>query len=163
MDQQPESWVLFISLLSLLAFSTKSWLLQTLKASSTKVDNWVCDPASSFCNFLQVAGVALVVKFMANSVLLSAGSGAVLVPFLNASVTPLEKLPDFHLFLYDFSDLIIIYRLHHTAFPSDKSKVNIKKKVDVDHLNVQELMTCYLEQHSRKTCSFMRERNQLQS
>ena len=34
----------------------------------------------------------------------------------------LEKLPDFHLFLYNLSDLIIIYRLHHTAFPSDKSK-----------------------------------------
>lgn len=31
-------FLVFVSLLSLLAFSIKSWLLQTLKASSTKVD-----------------------------------------------------------------------------------------------------------------------------
>lgn len=97
-DQQPKRWVIFISLLSLLAFSTMSLLLQTLKASSTKVDSWVCDPASSFCNFLQVAGVALVEKFTANSVLFSAGSRAVLVPFLNASVTPLRKTARFSSF-----------------------------------------------------------------
>ena len=44
--------VFFISLLSLLVFSVKSWLLQTLKTSFIKVDNEVWGPASSFRIFL---------------------------------------------------------------------------------------------------------------
>ena len=52
----------FISLLSLLASSVKSWLLQTLKASSTKVDNGVWGLALRFRSFLWMSGVAWLIK-----------------------------------------------------------------------------------------------------
>ena len=65
-----------ISLISILASSVKYCLLLTLKYSSTKVDNGVRAPASSFCNIFQMSGVAWEIKCMATSDLPSADSGS---------------------------------------------------------------------------------------
>ena len=65
-----------ISLIYFLASSVKYCLLWTLKSSSTKVDNRVRGPASSFSNVFQMSGVAWEIKCMANSNLPSADSGS---------------------------------------------------------------------------------------
>lgn len=79
--------------------SLKSQLVQTLKASSAKVDSGAWDPVSSFCNSLQVSGIAWVIKRMASGFLPSVDSGSVWVSFLNAFVAWLRKTAGFSFFL----------------------------------------------------------------
>lgn len=73
----------------------KSQLVQTLKASSAKVDSGAWGPASSFCNSLQVSGIGWVIERMASGVLPSADSGSVWVSFLNAFVSWLRNTAGF--------------------------------------------------------------------
>ena len=79
--------------------SLKSQLVQTLKASSAKVDSGAWGPVSSFCNSLQVSGISWVIKRMASGFLPSVDSGSVWVSFLNAFVAWLRKTAGFSFFL----------------------------------------------------------------
>ena len=115
-SQSNKSCIFFINLLSSLASSIKSQLLETLMGSSTKVDDGFGGPASSFCNFLQPLGVAWVIKCMANIVLPSVDSVYIgVLPECLCHPTQ-EDCQVFNFFLYNLSDLIIIYRLSHIPF-----------------------------------------------
>lgn len=104
----------FISLLSLLASSVKSWLLQTLKASSTKVDSRAWGSASSFYKLFQISGGAWVIRCMVNSDLFSVNSESVLMFFLNASDTWLRKTAGLSsFFLCNF-----LYKSYHDLYTS---------------------------------------------